>query len=295
MILATKTSAIFETNNNAPLPVLLEGGRLPALFSGLPAAARAQLAAVLRAETGRPVVVICPDEAAAESFSRDLSHLLGAVVPVLAARDYTFYTAVSVSRQTEQRRLGALDLLASDESPVLVATVSGLLQRAIPKQVLRNVTFTIEDGGQIAPEDVEDALLRCGYVRTQQVEGPGQFSRRGGILDLFSPADLAPIRIEFWGDDIDSMSRFDIESQRRTDSLKCCRILPAAETLTTLYPGGAAALGEKLMALAERAARLPKAQCGRRPERRLGSEANAGKPNARLDSRSATPSSKPAL
>ena len=137
MILATKTREIFESKDNAPLPELLEGGRLPALFSGLPAAARAQLAAVLRAETGRPVVVICPDESAAESFSRDLSHLLGVPVPVLAARDYTFYTALSVSRQTEQRRLGALDLLAAEESPVLVATVAGLLQRAIPKQALR--------------------------------------------------------------------------------------------------------------------------------------------------------------
>ena len=168
MILATKTREIFESKDNAPLPELLEGGRLPALFSGLPAAARAQLAAVLREETGRPVVVICPDEAAAESFSRDLSHLLGVSVPVLAARDYTFYTALSVSRQTEQRRLGALDLLAAEESPVLVATVSGLLQRAIPKQVLQNVTFTIEDGGHLAPEDAEDALLRCGYVRTSR-------------------------------------------------------------------------------------------------------------------------------
>ena len=255
MILATKTSAIFETNNNSPLPVLLEGGRFPALFSGLPAAARAQLAAVLREVTGRPVVVICPDEAAAESFSRDLSHLLGVSVPVLAARDYTFYTAVSVSRQTEQRRLGALDLLASEESPVLVATVSGLLQRAIPKQVLQNVTFTIEDGGHLAPEDAEDALLRCGYVRTQQVEGPGQFSRRGGILDLFSPSEDSPVRIEFWGDDIDSMGYFDIASQRRTEPISRCRILPAAETLATLYPGGSLALGEKLQQLSQRAAR----------------------------------------
>ena len=154
MILATQTSAIFQGKDNAPLPELLEGGRLPALFSGLPAAARAQLAAVLRSETGRPVIVVCPDESAAEAFSRDLSHLLGAPVPVLAARDYTFYTALSVSRQTEQRRLGALDMLASDQSPVLVATVSGLLQRAIPKQVLQSVTFTIEDGGRLAPEDV---------------------------------------------------------------------------------------------------------------------------------------------
>ena len=192
MVLTQHTSELFHARESAPLRDLLEGGQLPALFSGLPAAARAHLAAVLRAETEQPLLVICPDESAAEAFSRDLSHLLGAPVPVLAARDYTFYTALSVSRQTEQRRLGALYDLGSGKSPVVVATVSGLMQRAIPKQTLLGVTFTIEDGGRAAPEDVEDALLRCGYVRTQQVEGPGQFSRRGGILDIFSPSEDNP-------------------------------------------------------------------------------------------------------
>ena len=101
-----------------------------------------------------------------------------------------------------------------------------MLQRAIPRNLLMQTAFTIEDGSTVAPEDVEYALLRCGYLRTQQVEGPGQFSRRGGILDLFSPADDLPVRIEFWGDDIDSMSYFEIDTQRRTESLKICPSCP---------------------------------------------------------------------
>ena len=255
MLTAFEASELFHAPEAPALRELLEGGRLPALFSGLPAASRAQLAAVLARTTEQSVLVVCADDAAAEVFARDAAALLEREVPLLPARDYTFYTAESVSRQTEQRRLRALHALLTNEAPVVVATVAGLLQRAIPPEKLRQVSFEVADGGSVPPEDVEDALLRCGYVRTQQVEGPGQFSRRGGILDLFSPADLAPIRIEFWGDDIDSMSRFDIESQRRTDSLPRCRILPAAETLTTLSPGGAAAFGEKLTALSERAAK----------------------------------------
>ena len=145
MVLTQNTSELFHAPDTASIRGLLEGGQLPALFSGLPAAARAHLAAVLHEETHQPVVVICPDESAAEIFARDLSHLLGQPVPVLAARDYTFYTALSVSRQTEQRRLFALCALASGEARILVATVSGLLQRAIPKKSLLNVTFTIED------------------------------------------------------------------------------------------------------------------------------------------------------
>ena len=92
---------------------------------------------------------------------------------------------------------------------------------------------TNENGGSCPPEKVEEALLRCGYASTDQVEGPGQFARRGGILDFFSPGDREPVRIEFWGDDIDSMGHFDTDSQRRGESVESCTILPAAETLPT--------------------------------------------------------------
>ena len=94
----------------------------------------------------------------------------------------------------------------------------------------------IENGGSCPPEQVEQALLRCGYSLTDQVEGPGQFARRGGILDFFSPGDREPVRIEFWGDEIDSMGHFDTESQRRSESVDSCTILPAAETLPSLSP-----------------------------------------------------------
>ena len=85
-----------------------------------------------------------------------------------------------------------------------------------------------------------------------EVEGPGQFARRGGILDLFSPAEEQPVRMEFWGDEIDSMGYFDISSQRRDETVTECRILPAAEALPTLTPGGTETLCRKMEELAER-------------------------------------------
>ncbi len=134
-------------------------------------------------------------------------------------------------------------------------SVSGLLQRTIPAQTLLKAAFVIEDGGSYAMEDVEDALLRCGYGRCTQVEGPGQFAIRGGILDFFSPADLEPVRIEFWGDDIDSMGHFDVSTQRRTEAIKRCTILPAAETLPTMTLGGVEALARQIESFAERYAK----------------------------------------
>ena len=254
MFLVAQAGQLFGDTEAAALPALLESGRLPARISGLPASARALLAASMHAQLDAPVLAVCPDEAAAELFQKDLSALLGQDVPLLTARDYTFYTVESVSRQTEQKRLSALYALAAGTAPAVVCTVSGLLQRAMPKEKLLQAAFEIRDGSSLPPEDAEDALLRCGYLRTAQVEGPGQFSRRGGILDFFSPAYPQPVRVEFWGDDVDSMGFFDPESQRRTQPLESCRILPAAETLPPLYPGGSAALGEKLQKLADRTA-----------------------------------------
>ena len=181
MFLVAQAEQLFGDTEAAALPALLESGRLPARISGLPASARALLAASMHAQLDAPVLAVCPDEAAAELFQKDLSALLGQDVPLLTARDYTFYTVESVSRQTEQKRLSALYALAAGTAPAVVCTVSGLLQRAMPKEKLLQAAFEIRDGSSMPPEDAEDALLRCGYLRTAQVEGPGQFSANSSL------------------------------------------------------------------------------------------------------------------
>ena len=156
-----------------------------------------------------------------------------------------------MSRSAEQRRINALAALM-DGGRVVAASAEALLQLAMPPEVFRHAAFTLDMSTRAQPEDVEDALLRCGYSRAVQVEGPGQFCRRGGILDFFSPAYGQPVRVEFWDDEIDLMSFFDTGSQRRTESLESCRVVPAAEVLPTLAAGGAQALGRRLEELAAR-------------------------------------------
>ncbi len=246
---------IFENKEAAALPGLLESGGLPALVSGLSAVHRANLAAALRNRTGLPLVMLCPDDTAAENAANDLRSMLGEPVQTLTMRDFVFYPAEAASRQGEQKRLAALYAMARGEAKVIAVSVSGLIQRCMPPETLLRAAFVIEDGGSYAIEDIEDALLRCGYARTAQVEGPGQFSRRGGILDFFSPADTEPVRVEFWGDDIDSMGHFDVSDQRRTEAVKRCTILPAAETLPSLSTGGVEALSRELEKFAERYAK----------------------------------------
>ena len=103
---------IFKNKEAAALPSLVESGGLPALVSGLSAVHRANLAAALRYETGRPIFVICPDDTAAENFSADLTAMLGESCVTLGLRDFTFYPVEAVSRSAEQRRLSALYALA---------------------------------------------------------------------------------------------------------------------------------------------------------------------------------------
>ncbi len=210
--------------------------------------------AAVREKTGRPLIVVSPDETAAEALMGDLVAFSGLEAELICSREFTFFSADAASRQAEQKRIGALYALLKG-APVAVVTAAGLMQRAMPPEILRRTAFTIEDGAGVPPEDVEDALLRGGYTRAEQVEGPGQFSRRGGILDFFSPAYPAPVRVEFWGDDVDGISFFDVGSQRRTERLSGCAVLPAAETLPSLYKGGAAALAATLGALADRASK----------------------------------------
>ena len=243
---------LFQKNGET-LESLLESGGLPALYSGLSDVHRAHLTACLMQQSDRPVLIVCPDDTAAEHFARDLGAFLGEEVPVLTAREFTFTAADAVSRQEEQKRLGTLFSLLSDPAPkAMVATAGGLLQRTIPPEKLRQAAFRIRLGDTLPPEEAEKRLVLCGFQRTEQVEGPGQFSRRGGILDFFTPGYAQPVRCEFWGDDVDSMGLFDTESQRRTDPLEECVILPAAETLPSLYEGGPMALAEHLELQAKR-------------------------------------------
>ena len=236
---------ILENREAAALPSLMESGGLPALISGLGAVHRANLAAALRSRLGLPLVVISPDDTAAEGMARDLAAMLGEEPVTLGLREFTFYESAAVSRQAEQKRLAALWAMAGG-AQVICASVSGLIQRTIPPETLRRAAFTIRDGSEAAMEDVIDALVRCGYSRTDQVEGPGQFAVRGGILDFFSPFESEPVRVEFWGDTVDSMGHFSVSDQRRTDAVERCTILPAAETLPSLCEGGGAALRDEL-------------------------------------------------
>ncbi|MCD8144338.1 MAG: transcription-repair coupling factor [Oscillospiraceae bacterium] len=233
----------------------IDNGRCPLAVSGLSQIHRAHIAAAIQAEQNRPVAVVCADDTEANRMVADLTALSGQPVALLSGREFTFHNAASVSHQWEHRRLTVLHQLIRGECPLLVATVEGLVQRTMPPRVLQNSALILQAGCDYSLEEVLHRLTLDGYSRCDQVEGPGQFASRGGILDVYSPAMERPVRAEFFGDTIDSMGVFDLSTQRRLENIERVEILPAAETLAQLAPGGSLGLISDLEKLRRRAAR----------------------------------------
>ena len=248
-------SALNDIPEYRSLLAAIDNGACPAAFSGLSAVHRAHFAAGIRQELNRPVVVVCADEGEAERMARDLAALSGEEVRTLSAREFTFHNAAVVSRQYEHRRLSTLRALAAGECPLLVCTVESILQRTIPKTLLTQAAQVVRMGERHDLGELAGTLAAAGYTRCEQVEGVGQFALRGGILDSFSPAHPTPVRVEFFGDEIDAMGLFDPDTQRRIENLGAAEILPAAEVLPQFTPGGYGGLLEGLDRLISQAKR----------------------------------------
>ncbi len=227
------------------LQAALTQGKSPLALSGLAAVHRTCVAAALQRATGRPLVLVASDDGEARRLAGDLEAFTGQTVPVLPARDFLFHPGAS-SRQWEHQRLELLAKLHRGDCPVLVATVEGLLQRTIPPAVFSETCRQLHTGEVCQLDSLTDFLVQAGYTRCDQVEGVGQFALRGGILDVFSPGLDLPIRLEFWGDEIDSMGLFDPVTQRRTSQRESCTLLPAGEVIS---PKGEEILGPPDLAL----------------------------------------------
>ena len=214
----------------------IEGGRCPAAVSGLSPVHRAHFAAAVAARTGRSVVLLCAGEEEADGLAADLHALTGREVIRIYPREFAFYDGAA-SHDWEHRRLSAFRAMGAGEALAVVCTIEALLSRTIPPALLEKASFTLSAREAMPLEKAVEGLVRAGYSRTEQVEGVGQFALRGGILDFFSPAYDRPVRVEYWGDDIDSMGLFDPMTQRRTETLEEAAVLPAAEVIAPLGDG----------------------------------------------------------
>ncbi len=208
----------------------IKAGRTPGMLTGLGHIHKAMLIHALRAALDRRVFVLVSDEAEGNRLCEDMK-ALGDEALFLPARELSLRRVESTSRDYEQMRLGILARMAAGEGEIVVACVDAAASYTLPPDVLQGRTLRLKTGLALPVPDLAMALSAAGYERCDQIEGPGQFSVRGGIVDVYAAQCSSPIRIELWGDTVDTLSYFDLLTQRRTDAIAAADIPPAAEIL----------------------------------------------------------------
>ena len=208
----------------------IDAGAVPAVCTGLSGIHKAVVIASAAKEMQMPVTVVASGEAEAHALWSDLV-ALGVDALHFPSRDYRFAGVISESREYEHKRIHTLSALADGDFDVLVLAVDAALQYTVPVRSLKENSFSLSVGDTYSLTRLTERLVNAGYVRSEMVEGAGQFSLRGGILDVFTTNCALPHRVEFWGDEIDSISFFETETQRRTEAVDSLTVTPACEVL----------------------------------------------------------------
>ncbi len=208
----------------------MHSGRTPLGLVGVSLIHRAHFIHSLCEQSKKRGIVITHDEASAQKLTRDLK-AMGTTAFFYPSRDISFADIQAQSRDYEQQRLGVLMNMVKNKYDIVVCSVEAAMQKTLPPQELKSRSITLKQNDDISVEQLVSALLKAGYSRSHAVEGAGQFSTRGGIIDFFPPHRDLPIRIELWGDTVDTMAEFDVETQRRGKSIKKITITPSSEIL----------------------------------------------------------------
>ena len=220
--------------------------KTPAAATGVSSVHKANIIHSLLCALEKTALVLAGDEAEAQRLLDDLN-AMGTPSSFYPLRDFSLRDTEGSSHEYERQRIEALTLLQNGSCRCIVTTIDAALQYTLPPKKLRERTVRLETGQSVTVEETVKSLVRCGYVRADQIDGTGQFARRGGIVDFYSPGGQAPVRIEFWGDEIDTISYFDAETQRRTDRIDSVTISPAVEVV----PDSVTLLAKKMEAHAK--------------------------------------------
>ena len=221
-------------------------------LSGLNLTAKAIYSVLLWRLTERPLVILVDGNREAETLFETIQaffYLLaperGAGPQLLPALDVLPSQSLSPHAEIcEQRAIGLWRMAASGRVPITVAPIASALLRIQPAEFYKQLAQTLTVGEEVPLDDLVVHLESMGYRKREPVEMVGEYSVRGGILDVFSPEAPQPVRVELFGDQIESIRRFEVESQRSVLKLESCTLLPLTEWPNT--PGLEARIRERL-------------------------------------------------
>lgn len=196
-------------------------------------AQKAHFIASFMHEREKRALIVLSSDYEARSLYEDLKFFLGSRVCLFTSKDYIYYEVDSVSRETVYSRLSVLESLVQNNCAIAVTSAEALLQYTVPPQVFSDTVLRFELGAVFSLEKLCEQLIYMGYERCDTVEGVGQFSLRGGILDVFTPNYDAPVRIEFFDDEVDSVRFFDVGTQVSVSKADAVKVIVCREAIYT--------------------------------------------------------------
>ena len=218
----------------------IEKGNTPVFATGVIDAAKNHLAYCLKEETKRPLLILTYSELRAKEILEDLAFFEKDCV-YYPAKDILFYSADVHSMEMNRQRFLVLERLLNGECSVIVASAEALLDKYPKKEVFASFQLKLKVEDIVEISELTRKLVLMGYERAELVESPGQFTLRGGILDIWSLTAEDAVRIEFWDDEIDSIRSMDAQSQRSVEKLDETTIFPMREMVYTEEQAVAAA------------------------------------------------------
>lgn len=207
-------------------------GHVPCVVSGTCDSARPFLVASIMKDLQKKAIVVVPEEKEAQAVA-EILRLFYKKILYYPSRDFVFENVTAYSREWEHERLSVQNAVLKGEYDAIVTVPDALMQYTMPREVFEENAFVLSRGGITSQNEVCVKLESMGYSRTEIVEGIGQFSVRGGIIDIFTPNYNYPVRIDFWGDEIDLIGLFDVVSQRRTENMDSVFVIPCNEIIAS--------------------------------------------------------------
>ena len=201
----------------------------PIAISGLTDVGMTQMISATKEFAKKPICIITYNEIQARKIFEDLNYFTDKVI-FIPKKEIVTYDYIAESKDLPYERIEALNKMQETKNCIIVTTVEAVMQKIISKKALYKNILKFKIGETHNLEEVKQKLIDLGYVRYELIDGRGQFSIRGGILDI-SITEKTGVRVEFWGDEIDSIRYFNVISQRSTENIEKITIYPAHEYL----------------------------------------------------------------
>jgi transcription-repair coupling factor (superfamily II helicase) len=224
---------LYEMNEFNGLISSLQGSERVVELYGISDTQKALIAAAICRHFKKSCLFITYNDIVARKAYEDISFFSHDMAMVLPSTERTYHRIDARSNEIMQNRLKVYDHLVSGKCSVVCASIEALLPRIISPEFFRSMTMELSVGDTVDIEELKAFFIRAGFERIEMVEGKGQFSIRGGIIDFFSTIHDNPVRIELFDDEIDSIRYFDSITQRSVSKVKSVRVIPSREFIVS--------------------------------------------------------------